>query len=159
MLYRGFKHHCCSTHIFVFFFFFQIIYLPVHPSWCQDIVWGPPACSWMSSESVMPPQWCSETAEPTGPAYAVAGSNPLSLPSSGPEWLPCEYQAESTSGAVWRGIFHSFKHIPTHTPAEAPYPGRLVEASNAGIQGMHPALTLLKVLGWRGNEPALYIRS
>jgi len=24
---------------------------------------------------------------------------------------------------------------------------------------MHPALALLKVLGWRGNEPALYICS
>jgi len=34
-----------------------------------------------------------------------------------------------------------------------------VEASYAGIQGMYPALALLKVLGWRGNEPALYIRS
>ena len=32
------------------------------------------------------------------------------------------------------------------------YPDGLVESSDAGVQGMNPALTLLKVLGYRGNE-------
>jgi len=31
-------------------------------------------------------------------------------------------------------------------------PDGLVESSDAGVQGMYPALTLLKVLGYRGNE-------
>jgi len=54
---------------------------------------------------------------------------------------------------------HTYTHIHTHTTCtlhahSTPYPDWLVESFDAGVQGMYPALTFLKVLGYRGSKGA-----